>query len=56
MKVKSIEDVHSTLQPIADGMEIEIVEVEFKQGRMVENAAKTMNRKNRLPQIRPPPM
>ena len=33
MKVKSIEDVHSTLQPIADGMEIEIVEVEFKQGR-----------------------
>ena len=33
MKVKSIEDVHSTLQPIADGMGIEIVEVEFKQGR-----------------------
>lgn len=33
MKVKSIEDVHSALQPIADGMEIEIVEVEFKQGR-----------------------
>jgi ribosome maturation factor RimP len=33
MKVKSIEDVHSALQPIADGMEIEIVEVEFNQGR-----------------------
>ena len=33
MKVKSIEDVHSALQPIADGMEIEIVEVDFKQGR-----------------------
>ena len=33
MKEKSNEDVHSALQPIADGMEIEIVEVEFKQGR-----------------------
>lgn len=33
MKVKSIEEIHSALQPIADGMEIEIVEVEFKQGR-----------------------
>ena len=33
MKVKSIEEIHSVLQPIADGMEIEIVEVEFKQGR-----------------------
>ncbi len=33
MKVKSIEEIHSVLQPIADEMEIEIVEVEFKQGR-----------------------
>ena len=33
MKVKSIEEIQSALQPIADEMEIEIVEVEFKQGK-----------------------
>lgn len=33
MKVKTIEEIVSTLQPIADEMQIEIVEVEFKQGR-----------------------
>ena len=33
MKVKSIEEIQSGLQPIADSMAIEIVEVEFKQGR-----------------------
>ena len=32
MKVKSIEEVQNALQPIADEMQIEIVEVEFKQG------------------------
>ena len=33
MKNKPIEDIQATLQPIADEMGIEIVEVEFKQGR-----------------------
>ena len=33
MKVKTIEEIVSALQPIADEMQIEIVEVEFKQGR-----------------------
>ena len=33
MKIKPIEEIQNTLQPIADEMQIEIVEVEFKQGR-----------------------
>ncbi len=33
MKIKSIEEIQTALQPIADGMDIEIVEVEFKQGK-----------------------
>ena len=33
MKVKPIEEIQNVLQPIADEMEIEIVEVEFKQGK-----------------------
>ena len=33
MKVKSIEEIQNALQPIADEMSIEIVEVEFKQGK-----------------------
>ena len=33
MKVKTVEEIQSVLQPIADEMQIEIVEVEFKQGR-----------------------
>lgn len=33
MKVKTIEEIQSVLQPIADEMSIEIVEVEFKQGK-----------------------
>ena len=33
MKVKTIEEIQIALQPIADEMCIEIVEVEFKQGR-----------------------
>lgn len=33
MKIKPIEEVQNALQPIADDMQIEIVEVEFKQGR-----------------------
>ncbi len=33
MKVKTIDEMISALQPIADEMQIEIVEVEFKQGR-----------------------
>ena len=33
MKVKSIAEIQEVLQPIADEMGIEIVEVEFKQGR-----------------------
>ena len=33
MKVKSIAEIQGVLQPIADEMQIEIVEVEFKQGR-----------------------
>jgi ribosome maturation factor RimP len=32
MKVKSMEEIQNGLQPIADDMEIEIVEIEFKQG------------------------
>ena len=32
MKIKPIEEIQSALQPIADSMDIEIVEVEFKQG------------------------
>ena len=33
MKVNTIEEIQIALQPIADEMAIEIVEVEFKQGR-----------------------
>ncbi len=33
MKVKSVQEIQEVLQPIADEMSIEIVEVEFKQGR-----------------------
>ena len=33
MKVKSIEEIQTALQPIADEMNIEIVEVELKQGK-----------------------
>ena len=33
MKTKPITDVQAALRPIADEMEIEIVEVEFKQGK-----------------------
>ena len=33
MKIKPVEEIQNTLQPIADEMQIEIVEVEFKQGR-----------------------
>ncbi len=33
MKVKTVEEILGALQPIADEMQIEIVEVEFKQGR-----------------------
>ena len=33
MKIKPIEDIQNTLAPIAEEMQIEIVEVEFKQGR-----------------------
>lgn len=33
MKTKPIEEIESTLAPIASEMQIEIVEVEFKQGR-----------------------
>ncbi len=33
MKVKSVQEIQEVLQPIADEMQIEIVEVEFKQGR-----------------------
>ena len=33
MKVKPIEDIQGALQPIADELGIEIVEVEFKQGK-----------------------
>ena len=32
MKIKSIEEIQTALQPTADEMSIEIVEVEFKQG------------------------
>ena len=33
MKVKSIEEIQNALQPTADEQGVEIVEVEFKQGR-----------------------
>lgn len=33
MKVKSIEEITASLQPIADEMGIELVEIEFKQGK-----------------------
>lgn len=33
MKVKTVEEIQNVLQPIADEMSIEIVEVEFKQGK-----------------------
>ena len=33
MKIKPIEEIQNALQPIADGLAIEIVEVEFKQGK-----------------------
>ncbi|MBE7078527.1 MAG: ribosome maturation factor RimP [Clostridiales bacterium] len=33
MKVKPIEEIQNALQPIADELSIEIVEIEFKQGR-----------------------
>ena len=33
MKVKTNQEIQDVLQPIADEMQIEIVEVEFKQGR-----------------------
>ncbi len=33
MKIKTIEEIQNALQPTADEMQIEIVEVEFKQGR-----------------------
>lgn len=33
MKVKSVQEIQEVLQPIADEMQIEIVEIEFKQGR-----------------------
>jgi ribosome maturation factor RimP len=33
VKIKTIEEIQNGLQPIADEMEIEIVEVEFKQGK-----------------------
>ncbi|MBQ8295454.1 MAG: ribosome maturation factor RimP [Clostridia bacterium] len=33
MKIKTIEEIQNALQPIADEMGIEIVEIEFKQGK-----------------------
>ncbi len=33
MKIKTIDEITQALQPIADEMQIEIVEVEFKQGK-----------------------
>ena len=33
MKIKPIEEIQQGLQPIADELQIEIVEVEFKQGK-----------------------
>ena len=33
MKIKTIEEIQNALQPIADEQSIEIVEVEFKQGK-----------------------
>ena len=33
MKVKTVQEIQDVLQPIADEMQIEIVEIDFKQGR-----------------------
>ncbi len=33
MKVRSIEEIQAAVQPIADEMSIELVEIEFKQGK-----------------------
>ena len=33
MKVKTIQEIQDVLQPIADEMQLEIVEIDFKQGR-----------------------
>ena len=33
MKVKAIDQIQTALQPLADEMQIEIVEIEFKQGK-----------------------
>lgn len=33
MKIKSIEEIQSAVQPIADEQSLEIVEIEFKQGK-----------------------
>lgn len=33
LNVKSISEIQAVIQPIADSMEIEIVEIEFKQGK-----------------------
>ncbi len=33
MKIKAIEEIQNALQPVAEELEIEIVEVEFKQGK-----------------------
>ena len=33
MKIKPIEEIEKALQPLADGLAFEIVEVEFKQGK-----------------------
>ena len=33
MKVKSIEEIQNALQPIANELSVEIVDIEFKQGR-----------------------
>ena len=33
MKVKSIEEIQNALQPIVDQLSVEIVDIEFKQGR-----------------------
>ena len=33
MKIKPVEEIQNALQPIADELNIEIVDVEFKQGR-----------------------
>ena len=33
MKVKTVKEIEETLLPIANELDVEIVEVEFKQGR-----------------------